>query len=323
MISAPSLPHIAAPLHGSARDVAELLLAVAIILAAAHLAVLLVRRVARSLMRSRVGRSAKARTLVHFIGSVAAFLLYFAGLGLALRRLGVPLEAYVASATVIGFAVSFGSQSVIQDVLSGLTLISSDLLDVGDMVDLSGQVGIVRGIGIRYTHLTTLTGSTVSIPNRNVTNVINFRKGYAPAFLDVRLPRDHEHAAREQVTAIARAAFDQFRGVMPRGPIITEPRTIRSGERVLRVEFRTWPGQGPLVEAVIRPSILAAMRELDPAYPDWMAPVHYRAEPDEVPRRTRPRGGRTPPPAEGEAVRTETAPPDADHRRTGRAIGDA
>ena len=79
--------------------------------------------------------------------------------------------------------------------------------------------------------------------------------------------------------------------------------------------------KAPLVEAVIRPSILAAMRALDPAYPDWMAPVHYRAEPDEVPRRSRPRAGRTPPPADGQPVRTD-APPD-DDRRTGRAIGDA
>jgi small conductance mechanosensitive channel len=293
---APSLPELTQFLLGPTRDAVQVLLLILAILAAAHAAVLLVRWVVRALLRSRVGRSIKARTLVHFVGSVAIFLLYFTGLGVALSNLGVPLGAYIASATVIGFAVSFGSQSVVQDVISGLTLISSDLLDVGDMVDIAGQVGVVRRIGIRYTELTTLTGSTVFIPNRNVTNVINYEKGYTPAFLDVRLPPEHEQEARQQVVAIARAAFDQFRGVMPRGPIITEPRTIRSGAQILRIEFRTWPGQGPLVENVVRQSVLAAMRTLDPAYADWMAPVHYRTQHDEPPRPKRARTRRKPGP---------------------------
>src|SRR5690606_22150626 len=56
---------------------------------------------------------------------------------------------YFASASVIALAIGFGSQGIVQDVVTGLTLIFSDLIDVGDMVEISGQSGVVRSISMR------------------------------------------------------------------------------------------------------------------------------------------------------------------------------
>lgn len=265
------------------RIAGQKILIVLAILLGAHVAAVLLQRLLRALLGSRLGRTAKVRTLAHFLGSIAVFIMYFGAIGLALGQLGVSLAAYIASATVIGFALSFGSQSVVQDVISGVTLITSDLLDIGDMVDIGGQIGIVRSIGIRYTQITTFTCSRVYIPNRNVANVVNYELGHARVFLDARLPPGHEQAARERVASIANAAFDQFRGVMIRGPLITEPKPGRDGERFLRVEFRIWPGQGAVVETTVRQSVIAAMKALDPGYADWMAPAHYRVEPCDAP----------------------------------------
>ena len=44
---------------------------------------------------------------------------------------------------MVGFAVGFGSQGLVQDVITGLTLIFTDTLEVGDMVEISGYVGRV------------------------------------------------------------------------------------------------------------------------------------------------------------------------------------
>lgn len=246
------------------------LLVVAAILLGAHVLVLTTRRIVRAAGTTRLGRRAKVRTLVYFVGSVAVFVVYFAAIGLALRELGVPLTAYLASATVIGFAVSFGSQSVVQDVISGVTLITSDLLDVGDIVEISGQVGRVRAIGIRYTKLATLAGSTVYVPNRNVANVVNFESGYSRLFLDVQLPEGAREAAMERLRAICASAREQFGGVMRLEPELRD----RGPAGYARLEFRLWPGQAAVVEGPVRQRALAAMRTLDDGYADWMVVAH-------------------------------------------------
>ena len=103
----------------------------------AHLAVVGLHRLSRKLMASRVGSAfSKARTIVSIAGSVAVFAVYFGALGMVLKEFGVSLTAYLASASIIGLALGFGSQGLVQDVVTGLTLVFSNLLDVGDMVGL-------------------------------------------------------------------------------------------------------------------------------------------------------------------------------------------
>jgi hypothetical protein len=45
----------------------------------------------------------------------------------------------------------------------------------------------------------------------------------------------------------------------------------------MRVQFKLWPGQGPLIENSFRQRLVDALKQLDPAYADWMVVVTYRA----------------------------------------------
>jgi small conductance mechanosensitive channel len=98
--------------------------------------------------------------------------MYFVAVGLVLKEFGISLTAYFASATIIGLAVGFGSQGLVQDVVNGLTVVFSDLFDVGDMVEIAGQTGFVQKIGIRFTVLNNFMGAEVFIPNRTIANVV-------------------------------------------------------------------------------------------------------------------------------------------------------
>ena len=105
-----------------------------------HVAVLIIKAAGKRLMTAMPRRSfAKARSLLGLLTSIAIFILYFAAGGYVLKEFGVSLTAYLASASVLGLAVGFGSQGLVQDVVTGLTLIFSDLVDVDDMVEISGQ----------------------------------------------------------------------------------------------------------------------------------------------------------------------------------------
>ena len=76
---------------------------------------------------------------------------------------------------------------VSQDVLTGLTLVFSDLIDVDDRVEIGGQVGRVRSIGMRFLILENPMGTLVYIPNRSIGSLINYPQGYIRFLVDVTL----------------------------------------------------------------------------------------------------------------------------------------
>lgn len=268
------------------------LVVIAAVAVSAHVATIVIRRASRRILRSKLHSEAKVVTLTAFATSLMVFGIYFGAIGFVLARLGVPLTTYLASASVIGLAVSFGSQGVVQDVITGLTVVFSDLLDVGDMVEIGGQVGIVEDVGMRFTVLVGFSGSTVFVPNRTITHVINYPKGFVRAYLDARLPEDEQAATRAEqcVRDAAAAAFEQFPGVLLLPPTFEGRHEVPGGATYVRVKFRIWPGQPALLESAVKPAIVQAMRQLDPAYEPWMVSVHYRAEPrDRDPLRRLPR----------------------------------
>ena len=119
------------------------------------------------------------------------FIIYFFALGLVLQEFGVNLTAYLASASIVGLAISFGSQGLVQDMVIGLTLIFSDAMDVGDMVEIVGTttvIGRVEVIGLRFTKLINFYNQEVFIPNRTIANVSRFPHGGVDAYADVQIP---------------------------------------------------------------------------------------------------------------------------------------
>ncbi len=103
-----------------------------------------------------VTRQPKFVTLIKLVANAITFGLYFFALGLVLQELGVDLKYYLGSASILALAISFGSQGLVQDVVISLTLIFSDTMDVGDMVEIAGTVvvvGRVEEIGLRFTIL--------------------------------------------------------------------------------------------------------------------------------------------------------------------------
>ncbi|MCA9504515.1 MAG: mechanosensitive ion channel [Myxococcota bacterium] len=255
----------------------------------AHGTTVLIRYLSRRVVRARLRSEAKARTITGFLTSIVVFSIWFAAFGFVLSELGVSLATYFASASVIGLAVSFGSQGVVQDMITGLTVVFSDLIDVGDMVDIGGQVGIVEAVGMRFTVLINFSGAHVFVPNRNISNVINYPKGYVRAYLDARVPADEARVgeAERALRSIASAAHDQFPGILLLPPTYEGRIRPSGGAPLMRIKFRVWPGQGAVIEGPIKAAVVQALKALDPDYADWMVTVHYRAEPmtDEPDRR--------------------------------------
>lgn len=221
----------------------------------------------------------KVVTFSTVVVGALTFAIYFAGIGLVLAELGVSLRAYLASATVIGLAVGFGSQGLVQDVVIGLTLISSDVLHVGDVVDVSGQTGRVERIGLRFTVLVNALDQRVFLPNRNINQINRYPAGHVHVHVDFQLPAGMgEERMEEIVLATARGMRAQHPGT-----ILAEPewRGVHDtgAWRFARLALRIWPGQGALLEQGFVRRAVAGLRAEAPEYQDWMASVSYRTEP--------------------------------------------
>ena len=216
------------------------------VLAGAHVMVLVIRRFSEQLLRARLSAAfSKVKSTVSLVSSIVVFVLYFAALGLVLKEFGVSLTAYFASASIVGLAVAFGSQGLVQDVVTGLTILFSGIFDVGDMVEISAQSGIVKSIGMRFTILTNSMGAEVFIPNRTIANVVNYPSGYIRCLTDITLSKDPGLAKRmeEVIPSLMHSVHEQFPGIVLTVPSIENKMKIASGKEFVRIKFRLWPGR--------------------------------------------------------------------------------
>jgi len=236
--------------------------------------------------KSRVGfvtHQPKFVTLTGLITSALTLVIYSIALGFILSVLGMNTKqfvaTYLATASVVGFAVGFGSQGLVQDVITGLTLIFTDTLEVGDMVDVSGQVGRVEKVGLRFTELRNFNNQQVFLSNRNIANIARFPRGGIHAYVDVQIPANADRGkVVETVKQNAHGMWEQFNAIIMREPETSDVQSAKIGmSEFIRVEFKMWPGQGGLVETTFRQRLLTALKQFDPNYADWMVVVTYRA----------------------------------------------
>ena len=222
----------------------------------------------------------KTRTLAGLVASVSIFAVYFVAIGIVLSEFGISLTAYFASASIIGVAVAFGSQGVVQDIVSGLTIIITDLFEIDDMVEIAGQAGIVKSITMRFTVIENAMGAEVFIPNRSVNNVINFPKGYLRCIADITLSEDSKLADQQKqtITSILESIYEQYPGIFRRPPSVEGIQTTSTGRTYLRAKFRIWPGRGGPIESHFKQEVLQSMKAIDPNYADWMISINYEVE---------------------------------------------
>jgi len=222
-------------------------------------------------------------TFIQLVANAVTFVMYFFAVGLVLEELGINLTHYLASASIVGLAISFGSQGLVQDVVISLTLIFSDTMDVGDMVEIgsstSNVIGRLEEIGMRFTSVRNYYNQKVCIPNRSIGNVSRYPQGGVLAYADIQLPagpdRDKAVALIQNVT---KGTWVQFGAIILEEPVVGAVEAVPDGGwEFLRVHFKIWPGQGNLIENTFRQQIVSAMKGFQPAYADWQVPVTYRA----------------------------------------------
>jgi moderate conductance mechanosensitive channel len=103
--------------------------------------------------------------------AVAAFML--------LGELGVNLGPVLAAAGVVGLAVGFGAQNLVQDFIGGFFILLEDQIRVGDVVQIGDKSGLVEKVNLRLIILRDQAGSVHFIRNGKIDVVTNMTKDYS------------------------------------------------------------------------------------------------------------------------------------------------
>lgn len=114
-------------------------------------------------------------------------IIYFSLVYAILELMGVPVGTLVASAGVVGLALSLGAQGFVSDIVNGFMILLEKQLDVGDVVELSGIQGTVEDVNLKTTKVRDFDGTTHFIPNRSITVISNRSRADMRVMLHVRL----------------------------------------------------------------------------------------------------------------------------------------
>jgi small-conductance mechanosensitive channel len=130
-------------------------------------------------------RAARLRTFQPMLRTVLLCLIV-AVVGLtALSEIGVNVAPLLAGAGIVGIAIGFGSQKLVQDLITGLFLLLENTVQVGDNVTVSGLSGTVENVSIRTIRLRAGDGSLHVVPFSAVTTLTNASRGAGNAAVSV------------------------------------------------------------------------------------------------------------------------------------------
>ncbi len=147
-------------------------------------------RVQRRLEKSRlavrgVGEAGRLTALFDVLNYLVVAVFVAVGAMSALSVLGVNTGALLASAGVLGFAVGFGAQTMVKDLLNGLFLLAEGQYTIGDEITVSGVTGVVERVTLRTTTLRATNGDIHIVPSGDVRLVTNKSKGWSVVSIDV------------------------------------------------------------------------------------------------------------------------------------------
>ncbi|RAI58359.1 mechanosensitive ion channel family protein [Roseicella frigidaeris] len=137
-------------------------------------------------------RATRLRTLLPLLRTALLTAIVIVVGFTALSQLGVNIAPLLAGASIIGVALGFGSQKLVQDIINGIFLLLENTMQVGDWVTVSGLSGSVEALSVRTIRLRAGDGSVHVIPFSAVTTVTNTNRGIGNAAVSVTVAFDED-----------------------------------------------------------------------------------------------------------------------------------
>ena len=184
-------------------------------------------------------------TLASALRGISTLLLVAIGIILSLQAFNLPVGPVLAGAGILGFAISFGSQSIIKDMFSGAINLMNDSYAIGDTVTIGSNTGLVEDVNLFVTRIRAPNGDLVTIPNGSVGIVRNQTKDWSR--VDYQIQVSHETDVEKALIILEETAHSIYNDPQWQSSLLEPPQTIGienlSSEGIsLRIWMKTKPG---------------------------------------------------------------------------------
>ena len=214
--------------------------------------------------------SAKHRHALAQVLSWTVLVIVYCASGVQIAtRLGILTSSLVAPAAVVGVALGFGAQRLVQDLLAGFFIIAERQYGFGDLISIAGPgvpqgvIGTVEDVTLRVTKVRTANGEVIFTPNGQIAQVTNLSRDWARVVVDVPVPLtvDIGHVS-EILRGVGRAAYadEELKPQLLDAPAVMGVQSIEVDQVRVRIVARTLPGRQFIVGLALRGRITAALR---------------------------------------------------------------
>jgi small-conductance mechanosensitive channel len=166
--------------------------------------------------------------------------------------MNLSVGSLVAPAAVLGAALGFGAQRVVQDLLGGFFIIIEKQYGFGDLVSLTvagiaaEARGTVEDVTLRVTKLRSSDGEVFTIPNGQIVKSVNLSKDWARAVVDIPVSTNVD---LNRVNEVLHQECEHARDNPVLGELLLDAPTVMGVESIgidtvtLRLVARTLPGK--------------------------------------------------------------------------------
>jgi small conductance mechanosensitive channel len=207
-----------------------------------------------------VAATNREKTLLNLFKNAFTIALVVFGLMLALAQIGVNIAPLLAGAGVLGLAIGFGAQKLVQDIITGIFIQFENVMNEGDVVEAAGKAGVVEKLTIRSVTIRDMSGTVHLIPFSSVDQVSNMVRGFSFYIAELEVARDSE------VEAVKQAMRDAFDVVMTvpayqavildnldlHGLIAITPQSMTLRARIKTIAGKQWDAGRFYSETVLR-----------------------------------------------------------------------
>jgi small-conductance mechanosensitive channel len=195
--------------------------------------------------------ASRLQTMVPLLRRALAVVIATIALLMVLTSLGVNIGPILAGASIVGLAISFGSQTLVRDIVSGIFYLADDAFRVGEYIDCGKAKGTVDGFTLRSLRLRHQNGQIHTIPFGQLGQVTNFSRDWSTVKFNLRFDRDVDLETLRKATkkvGQAMAEDPQFKNDILEPLKMQGVADIADNAMIVRFKFTVRPTRPTLIQ---------------------------------------------------------------------------
>ncbi|MCK8515119.1 mechanosensitive ion channel [Methylonatrum kenyense] len=122
--------------------------------------------------------TSREKTLLTIFRNAIAIVIITMAVMISLAELGINIGPLIAGAGVLGLAIGFGAQKLVQDIITGVFIQLENAINAGDVVTAGGITGTAEKLSVRSVGIRDLSGTMHIVPFSAVDTVSNYMRDF-------------------------------------------------------------------------------------------------------------------------------------------------